>query len=61
MIFFQGQYRGMVGTAMGIVREEGSLKLWQGVTPALYRHLVYRFGNRYISLKEAKLKCSLHL
>lgn len=33
----------MVGTAMGIVREEGTMKLWQGVTPALYRHLVYRY------------------
>ncbi|XP_017869643.1 PREDICTED: mitochondrial uncoupling protein 4 [Drosophila arizonae] len=35
------QYRGMVATAFGIVREEGALKLWQGVTPALYRHVVY--------------------
>uniref|UniRef100_A0A6B2ED74 Putative mitochondrial oxoglutarate/malate carrier n=1 Tax=Phlebotomus kandelakii TaxID=1109342 RepID=A0A6B2ED74_9DIPT len=35
------QYRGMLATAMGIVREEGTLKLWQGVTPALYRHVVY--------------------
>lgn len=31
----------MVDTAMGIAREEGVMKLWQGVTPALYRHLVY--------------------
>lgn len=31
----------MVDTAMGIAREEGFMKLWQGVTPALYRHLVY--------------------
>ncbi|XP_013116165.1 mitochondrial uncoupling protein 4 [Stomoxys calcitrans] len=37
----QVQYRGMIATAAGIVREEGPLKLWQGVTPALYRHLVY--------------------
>ncbi|XP_064547102.1 mitochondrial uncoupling protein 4 [Drosophila montana] len=35
------QYRGMVATAFGIVREEGAVKLWQGVTPALYRHVVY--------------------
>ncbi|XP_017140781.1 mitochondrial uncoupling protein 4 [Drosophila miranda] len=35
------QYRGMVATALGIAREEGALKLWQGVTPALYRHVVY--------------------
>lgn len=30
-----------MATAAGIVREEGALRLWQGVTPALYRHLVY--------------------
>ncbi|XP_068158664.1 mitochondrial uncoupling protein 4 isoform X1 [Drosophila tropicalis] len=35
------QYRGMMATAFGIAREEGALKLWQGVTPALYRHIVY--------------------
>lgn len=35
------KYRGMLATATGIVREEGALKLWQGVTPALYRHVVY--------------------
>ncbi|XP_041363236.1 mitochondrial uncoupling protein 4-like [Gigantopelta aegis] len=34
-------HRGMVHTAVGIVKEEGMLKLWQGVTPALYRHMVY--------------------
>ncbi|XP_033102584.1 mitochondrial uncoupling protein 4-like isoform X2 [Anneissia japonica] len=34
-------YRGMVQTAVGVVREEGVLKLWQGVTPAIYRHIVY--------------------
>lgn len=39
----QVQYRGMVATCFGIVREEGALKLWQGVTPALYRHVVYRY------------------
>lgn len=33
--------RGMVHTAYGIVQEEGLLKLWKGVTPAIYRHLVY--------------------
>jgi solute carrier family 25 (mitochondrial uncoupling protein), member 27 len=31
----------MFATAMGIVREEGVLKLFQGLSPALYRHLVY--------------------
>ncbi|XP_064607575.1 LOW QUALITY PROTEIN: mitochondrial uncoupling protein 4-like [Liolophura sinensis] len=34
-------YRGMIRTATGIVHEEGPLQLWQGVTPALYRHIVY--------------------
>ncbi|XP_055924228.1 mitochondrial uncoupling protein 4-like [Argiope bruennichi] len=33
--------RGMLHTAIGIVQEEGLFKLWQGVTPAIYRHLVY--------------------
>ncbi|XP_018422307.1 PREDICTED: mitochondrial uncoupling protein 4 isoform X2 [Nanorana parkeri] len=36
-----GPYRGMVRTAVGIVQEEGLLKLWQGATPAVYRHIVY--------------------
>ncbi|XP_065198960.1 mitochondrial uncoupling protein 4-like [Sycon ciliatum] len=34
-------YRGMMKTAIGIASEEGVLKLWQGVTPALLRHCVY--------------------
>jgi len=34
-------YRGMFRTAYGIATEEGFLKLWQGVTPAIYRHIVY--------------------
>lgn len=33
------KYRGMLSTAMGIVQEEGPLKLWRGVTPAIYRHI----------------------
>lgn len=37
----------MLSTAVGIVREEGPLKLWQGVTPAVYRHI-----GKYISLKK---------
>lgn len=32
-------YRGMLRTAAGIVREEGVRKLWQGATPAVYRHI----------------------
>lgn len=31
----------MIKTALGIVNEEGAHKLWQGITPALYRHVVY--------------------
>lgn len=33
--------RGMITTAAGIVREEGILKLWQGLSPAVGRHFVY--------------------
>ncbi|CAG2176032.1 unnamed protein product, partial [Oppiella nova] len=34
-------HRGMAGTALGIVKEEGFLRLWQGLSPAIYRHVVY--------------------
>ncbi|CAD5123614.1 DgyrCDS11941 [Dimorphilus gyrociliatus] len=34
-------YRGVTKTLCGIVSEEGPFKLWQGVTPAIYRHIVY--------------------
>ncbi|XP_053794771.1 mitochondrial uncoupling protein 4 isoform X2 [Vidua chalybeata] len=34
-------YRGMLRTAAGIAQEEGVRKLWQGATPAVYRHIVY--------------------
>ncbi|ELT96296.1 hypothetical protein CAPTEDRAFT_151682 [Capitella teleta] len=33
--------RGFIRTAYGIATEEGVHKLWQGVTPAVYRHYVY--------------------
>ncbi|KAL3217305.1 hypothetical protein MRX96_032501 [Rhipicephalus microplus] len=33
--------RGFFKTAAGIVREEGMLKLWKGLPPAIYRHLIY--------------------
>jgi len=32
---------GMIQTAVGIVRNEGALKLWQGVSPAVVRHYIY--------------------
>ncbi|XP_071444065.1 mitochondrial uncoupling protein 4 [Hetaerina americana] len=34
-------HRGMLKTAVGIAKEEGLTKLWQGITPALYRHVIY--------------------
>uniref|UniRef100_A0AAR2KXP4 Mitochondrial uncoupling protein 4 n=1 Tax=Pygocentrus nattereri TaxID=42514 RepID=A0AAR2KXP4_PYGNA len=50
-------YRGMLSTAVGIVREEGPLKLWQGATPAVYRHIVYSGGRMvaYEQLRESVL------
>ncbi|XP_014243834.1 mitochondrial uncoupling protein 4 [Cimex lectularius] len=46
-------YRGMLGTALGIVREEGFLKLWQGITPAIYRHVIYS-GIRIVSYEKMR-------
>jgi len=34
-------YKGMVGTAFGIVKNEGFSGLYQGLPPALLRHIVY--------------------
>ncbi|XP_043825410.1 mitochondrial uncoupling protein 4 [Dromiciops gliroides] len=34
-------YRGMIETTLGIIREEGFLKLWQGGISAVYRQIVY--------------------
>lgn len=33
------RYRGMLRTAAGIAQEEGVRNLWQGATPAVYRHI----------------------
>ncbi|XP_060586089.1 mitochondrial uncoupling protein 4-like [Ruditapes philippinarum] len=33
--------RGMFKIMQGIVTEEGLLKLWQGISPALYRQIIY--------------------
>ncbi|XP_048840994.1 mitochondrial uncoupling protein 4 isoform X1 [Brienomyrus brachyistius] len=46
-------YRGMVRTAFGIAREEGPLKLWQGATPAIYRHIVYS-GVRMVAYEQLR-------
>uniref|UniRef100_W5KSW8 Solute carrier family 25 member 27 n=1 Tax=Astyanax mexicanus TaxID=7994 RepID=W5KSW8_ASTMX len=53
-------HRGMLSTAVGIVREEGPLKLWQGATPAIYRHIVYSGGRMvaYEQLRESVLRRS---
>nr|XP_006625823.1 PREDICTED: mitochondrial uncoupling protein 4 isoform X1 [Lepisosteus oculatus] len=46
-------YRGMLSTAAGIVREEGLFRLWQGATPAIYRHVVYS-GVRMVSYEQLR-------
>ncbi|CAG2064866.1 unnamed protein product, partial [Timema podura] len=40
-------HRGMVQTAAGVIREEGFFKLWHGLTPAIYRNIVYS-GTRIV-------------
>lgn len=52
------QHRGMFKTAIGIVNEEGALKLWQGVPPALYRHVIYS-GIRIVSYEKMRDKILL--
>lgn len=49
------EHKGMVKTAVGIVQEEGLSKLWQGVTPAVYRHVVYT-GCRMVSYEQLRDK-----
>lgn len=49
----------MVATVCGIVREEGAMKLWQGVTPALYRHVVYRYLYLEMHFKHFLVACDL--
>jgi solute carrier family 25 (mitochondrial uncoupling protein), member 27 len=34
-------YRGLLATGVGIVKEEGFLRLYRGLTPACLRHCVY--------------------
>lgn len=45
----------MLQTAFGIAKEEGTLKLWQGITPALYRHVIYS-GIRIVSYENMRDK-----
>ncbi|GLH04718.1 Mitochondrial uncoupling protein 4C [Gryllus bimaculatus] len=49
----KGAYRGMLRTAAGIAREEGPLCLWRGVTPAIYRHVVYS-GIRIVTYEQLR-------
>ncbi|KAI5698362.1 hypothetical protein M8J75_005723 [Diaphorina citri] len=50
-------HRGMVKTGLGIIREEGVSKLWRGVTPALYRHVVYS-GCRIVTYEKIRASMS---
>lgn len=54
-MYWQVPYRGMLGTAMGISKEEGIHKLWQGVHAAFARHLIYS-GTRIMTYKALKEK-----
>jgi len=38
---FERRKRGLFRTAVGICKEEGFFKLWQGVTPGVFRHVIY--------------------
>ncbi|NXB21954.1 UCP4 protein, partial [Rhagologus leucostigma] len=46
-------YRGTLRTAAGIAQEEGVRKLWQGATPAVYRHIVYT-GVRMVTYEQLR-------
>ncbi|KAG1664490.1 Mitochondrial uncoupling protein 4 [Nymphon striatum] len=45
--------RGMMKTAFGIVSEEGLRKLWKGLTPAIYRQVVYS-GCRMVAYEQIR-------
>ncbi|CAH1113566.1 unnamed protein product [Psylliodes chrysocephalus] len=51
----QTPYRGMFKTAIGIGKEEGIGRLWQGVHAAFLRHMIYS-GTRIITYKALKEK-----
>ncbi|XP_068208971.1 mitochondrial uncoupling protein 4 isoform X1 [Palaemon carinicauda] len=53
MIVSKRPYRGLAGTGVGIIQEEGFLKLWQGITPAVYRHLIYS-GTRMVLYEKVR-------
>nr|CAD7589967.1 unnamed protein product [Timema genevievae] len=49
----QAPHRGMVQTAAGVIREEGFFKLWHGLTPAIYRNIVYS-GTRIVIYQKVR-------
>uniref|UniRef100_A0A0K2TKN4 Mitochondrial uncoupling protein 4like [Acyrthosiphon pisum] n=1 Tax=Lepeophtheirus salmonis TaxID=72036 RepID=A0A0K2TKN4_LEPSM len=49
----QLRYRGMLATAIGVVKEEGVLMLWRGISPALLRHAIYT-GIRMSAYEEVR-------
>nr|CAD7464513.1 unnamed protein product [Timema tahoe] len=46
-------HRGMVQTAAGVIKEEGFFKLWHGLTPAIYRNIVYS-GTRIVIYQKVR-------
>lgn len=46
-------YRGMVKTCVGIAKEEGFFKLWSGITPAIWRHMIYS-GSRMLFYEQLR-------
>jgi len=53
----QENYRGLLRTMLGIIREEGILQLWRGMLPALYRHAIYT-GFRMSAYEEIRNQLS---
>nr|CAD7266128.1 unnamed protein product [Timema shepardi] len=49
----QAPHRGMVQTAAGVIKEEGFFKLWHGLTPAIYRNIVYS-GTRIVIYQKVR-------
>lgn len=46
-------HRGMFKTALGIAKEEGVFKLWQGTSAALFRHTIYS-GTRIVCYQKLR-------
>nr|CAD7410853.1 unnamed protein product [Timema cristinae] len=50
---YMAPHRGMVQTATGVIKEEGFFKLWHGLTPAIYRNIVYS-GTRIVIYQKVR-------